>query len=136
MHSKNWPGWPVWDTQADETRVLEVLRSGIWSRAGVVTEFEKKWAEAIGAKRALAVVNGTNALIASLVNLGIGGGDEVIVLPTHLLQLSLRIANRANACFADIDRNTFQIDPEQIELKINPRNRGFFLFIFLAFLPI
>jgi len=41
----------------------------------VVTEFETKWAEIIGAKRCLSVVNGTNALITALVQQGIGGGD-------------------------------------------------------------
>jgi dTDP-4-amino-4,6-dideoxygalactose transaminase len=125
VHSKNWPGWPVWDTQADETRVLEVLRSGIWSRAGVVTEFEKKWAETIGAKRALAVVNGTNALIASLVNLGIGGGDEVIVPPyTFIATIIAVLQTGAMPVFADIDRTTFQIDPDKIEQKITPQTRA------------
>ena len=69
---------------------LEVLRSGVWSRANVVTDFEAKWAQAVGAKRSLAVVNGTNALITALAQLNIRGGDEVLVPVsyTHLIAVT------------------------------------------------
>ncbi|HZK60602.1 MAG TPA: DegT/DnrJ/EryC1/StrS family aminotransferase, partial [Anaerovoracaceae bacterium] len=67
VRTKGWPGWPIWIPETDEKQVIEVLRSGVWSRAKVVSEFEKKWAELIGTKRCLAVVNGTNALSASLI---------------------------------------------------------------------
>jgi len=59
--------------------LLEVIRSGIWSRGNVVSEFEAKWAAALGVKRSLAVVNGTNAIMAALAQLDIRGGDEVLV---------------------------------------------------------
>jgi hypothetical protein len=69
VRTKPWPDWPVWDAAADEKQVLEVLRSGVWCRVGVeksvVTDFEEKWAQILGARRCLAVVNGTNALIIS-----------------------------------------------------------------------
>ena len=58
VRTKPWPVWPMWIPETDEEQVLKALRSGVWSRAGVVAEFEKKWAETIGAKRCLAVVNG------------------------------------------------------------------------------
>src|SRR6056297_2178279 len=81
VREKGWPGWPVWKSEKDEERVIEVLRSGNWWRGAgnVVEEFEKKWAETIGAKRCVATVNGTNSLVISLFRLGIGPGDEVIV---------------------------------------------------------
>ena len=78
VRTKGWMDWPMWDPETDEERVIEVLRSGIWSRASVVDEFEKKWAEMIGTKRCLATNNGTYALITSLRQLDIGAGDEVI----------------------------------------------------------
>ncbi len=81
VRTAGWPKWPIWEPETDEKRVLEVLRSGVWSRADVVTEFEKKWAETVGAKRCLTLVNGTNALITSLIQLDIGAGDEVLVPP-------------------------------------------------------
>jgi perosamine synthetase len=125
VRTKGWPGWPIWKPETDEKQVLEVLRSGVWSRAGVVTEFEKKWAEAIGTKRCLAVVNGTNALIAALVNLGIGGGDEVIVPPyTFIATIAAVLQTGAMPVFVDTDQETFQIDAEKIEAKITPRTRA------------
>src|SRR6476619_3708409 len=81
VRTKDWPKWPQWNSETDEKRVLEVLRSGVWSRQNTVTEFENKWAQTVGAKRCLTVVNGTNALFVSLVQHDIGAGDEVIVPP-------------------------------------------------------
>ena len=62
-----WSEWPIWNRETDEPPVLEVLRSGVWSRSKVVTQFENEWAKTIGAKRCLTTVNGTNAMICSLV---------------------------------------------------------------------
>lgn len=125
VRTKGWPGWPIWNPETDEEQVLKVLRSGVWSRAAVVSEFEKKWAEAIGTKRCLAVVNGTNAIIAALVNLGIGGGDEVIVPPyTFIATVIAVIQTGAMPVFVDTDPETFQIDAEKIEAKITPRTRA------------
>lgn len=125
VHKKGWPVWPQWNQETDEARFLEVLRSGVWSRAAVVEEFEQKWAEIIGTKRCLAVINGTNALIASLVNLGIGGGDEVIVPPyTFVATVLAVIQTGAIPVFADTDPDSFQIDPEKIKSKISPRTKA------------
>lgn len=125
VRSEVWPRWPMWDPATDEKRVIEVLRSGIWSRASVVTEFEQKWAETVGAKRSLAVVNGTNAIIASLVQLGIGGGDEVIIPPYTFIATAVAVlATGAMPVFVDVDPATFQIDPGKIEEKITPRTRA------------
>ncbi|MDR1667389.1 MAG: DegT/DnrJ/EryC1/StrS family aminotransferase, partial [Bacteroidales bacterium] len=74
VHSTPWPAWPRWTPETDEPRLLEVMRSGVWSRAGVVKEFEQAWAKMIGAKRCLALVNGTGALHTALAQLGVGGG--------------------------------------------------------------
>ena len=125
VRTGSWPSWPVWNPETDEKLFLEVLRSGVWSRAKVVTEFEKKWAEIVGTKRCLAVINGTNALIASMVCLGIGGGDEVIVPPyTFVATVLAVIQTGAIPVFADTDPDTFQIDPETIESKITPRTKA------------
>src|SRR5690606_9677333 len=61
VRTKGWQKWPMWNPATDEKRLLEVIRSGVWSRAGVVSEFEKKWAATVGSKRCLTLVNGTNA---------------------------------------------------------------------------
>ena len=125
VRSKPWPTWPIWNAETDEQRILEVLRSGVWSRNKVVAEFEEKWAETIGTKRCLAVVNGTNALIASLVQLDIGGGDEVIVPPyTFIATVAAVLATGAMPVFVDTDPETFQIDPDKIEAKITSHTRA------------
>jgi len=76
----NFPAWPVWDSK-DENAILPVLRSGVWSRAGVVSQAEDKFAKMMGTNYSLLTTNGTNALITSLRALGIEGGDEVITTP-------------------------------------------------------
>lgn len=123
--SPSWPSWPVWNRETDEKRLLEVIRSGVWSRNKVVAEFEQRWAEVIGSKRSLAVVNGTNALNTSLAQLEVGWGDEVLVTPyTFIASVSSILFNGAIPVFVDVDPETFQMDPEKIEAKITPRTRA------------
>ena len=125
IFTKVWPVWPQWKSDQYDERLLKVMRSGVWSRDKVVTEFEKKWAETIGTKRSLAVVNGTNALIATLVQLGIGGGDEVLVTPyTWISSIQAVLMAGAMPVFVDIDPETYQIDPGKIEAKITPRTKA------------
>jgi perosamine synthetase len=128
VRTKGWHEWPVWDKK-DEAAVVEVLRSGIWCRVErgghVVTEFEKQWAGLIGSKRCLAMVNGTNSLITSLNMLNVGAGDEVIVTPyTFIATINAILEVGAMPVFADIDPETFQIDPVKIEQKITSRTRA------------
>lgn len=120
-----WPKWPRWVPETDEPRVLEVLRSGVWSRAGVVTEFEKEWAQTIGTKRCIALVNGTNSLVTALGQFGIGAGDEVLVPPyTFIATVTAVLSNNAVPVFVDIDPLTYQMDPAKIEAKITPRTKA------------
>jgi len=121
----NWPKWPIWDPETDEHFLLESIRSGIWSRNKIVGEFEKEWAKTLGAKRCLTVVNGTNSLITSLIQLGIGAGDEVIIPPyTYIATAQAVLATGAIPVFVDTDPATFQIDATKIEAKVTPRTRA------------
>jgi len=125
FETHDWPEWPIWNPATDEKKLLEVMRSGIWSRNKVVSEFEQKYAEVIGAKRCLAVVNGTNALNASLAQLEIGWGDEVLVTPyTFIASVSCILFNGAKPVFVDIDPETFQMNPEKIEEKITSKTKA------------
>lgn len=124
-HQGGWPKWPAWDPLADEPKLLETMRRGAWSRGGLTTEFEEKWAELIGTKRALAVVNGTNALNTALAQLEIGWGDEVLVTPyTFIASVSCILFNGAIPIFVDVDPETFQMDPRKIEAKIGPKTKA------------
>ncbi len=125
VRTQSWPTWPIWKPETDEKQLLEVIRSGVWSRAAVVNEFEAKWAETVGAKRSLAVMNGTNALITALMQLDIRGGDEVLIPPyTFIGTVAPVIATGAMPVFVDVDPETFQIDPAKIEAKITPRTKA------------
>lgn len=130
-----WPKWPVWDIDNDEKKVLEVLRSGVWSRKNVVTEFENKWAETNGSKRCLSVVNGTNALIIAMIQSNIGAGDEVIIPPyTFIACAQAVLATGAIPVFVDTDPETFQMDATKLEAKITSRTRAI-MPVHLAGLP-
>lgn len=123
-HEGGWPSWPLWKKDYED-RVLSVLRSGVWSRAGVTAEFERRWAGMVGAKRCLSVVNGTNSLITAMSQFEIGIGDEVIVPPyTFVASVQAVLMNGAIPVFADIDKETFQIDPTNIEDKITSRTKA------------
>lgn len=121
---QRWPKWPRWVPETDEPRVLEVLRSGVWSRASVVSEFEKEWGNTIGTKRCLTLVNGTNALVTALAQFGVGAGDEVLVPPyTFISTVTAVLSNNAVPVFVDIDPLTYQMDPAKIEEKITSRTK-------------
>jgi dTDP-4-amino-4,6-dideoxygalactose transaminase len=119
-------GWPV-VSERDEQALLEVLRSGRWgSHAGnKAREFEQRFAEFHQAKYAVTVANGTAALEVALRAAGIGFGDEVIVPPyTFIATASACLMVDAIPVFADIDPETYQIDPRSVEQRITPRTRA------------
>jgi len=126
VRAKAWPAWPQWDKSAEE-HVISILRSGNWYRGqgNTVTQFEKAYAELLGAKRCVCTVNGTNALLTALHALDVGVGDEVIVSPyTFIATYNVVIGSCALPVFADTDPETFQINPDTIEERITERTRA------------
>jgi len=123
VHPGPWPRWPYWDQQA-ETGLVEMFRSGRWWRGGGehVAEFEKKYAELMGAPRCLATASGTTALLTAMNVLGVDAGDEVLVSPfTFIATYNVIFATRALPVFVDSDPETFLLDPSAIEAKITER---------------
>jgi len=126
VRTKSWPSWPIWDKSAEES-IRSVLRSGIWCRLGgtKVSEFEKMYAELMGAKRCLATASGTTALLVAMHVLGIDAGDEIIVSPyTFIATYNVVFLTKALPVFADTDPETFQINPAKIEERINERTKA------------
>jgi len=126
VRTSGWLNWPVWDADAEKP-MLEVLRSGDWFRlrGTKVDEFEKAYAELIGARRVLATASGTTALETALHVLDVDAGDEVIVSPyTFIATYNVVFNQKALPVFADTDQETFTIDPNKIEEKINERTKA------------
>ncbi len=126
--NKKWPEWPYKDQNVlDE--ITKTTESGIWcriqSKNGTVPTFEKKYAEMIGVKRCVAVGSGTQALHTSVEALGLGPGDEIITSPyTDPGTISAILSARALPVLADIDRLSFQIDPDDVERRITPNTKA------------
>lgn len=90
-----------------------------------VEEFEEKFAAFIGTKYAVAVSSCTAALHLSLIAAGVSDSDEVITVPfTFIATINSILYQRAKPVFADIDPDTFIIDPDKIMDKITPRTKA------------
>lgn len=110
-----------------EKRYLnKAIDSGYVSTIGpFVAEFEKRFAEYLGAVRAVSTQSGTGALHISLHELGIGKGDEVIVPAlTFIATVNPIIYVGAKPVFVDVDIRTWTIDPEEIERNITRRTKA------------
>src|SRR5215204_4849815 len=126
VRTKPFPAWPVF-AKAEEERLLATLRSGMWGKLDgpEVGEFEKRFAAMHGCKHGIGVVNGTVSLRIALMAAGIRAQDEVIVPPyTFFSTASAVIEANAIPVFADIDLDTFNIDPGAIKAAITPRTRA------------
>jgi dTDP-4-amino-4,6-dideoxygalactose transaminase len=104
-----------------------VLRSGRWYRGSgeQVPQFEKAYAELLGAKRCLATASGTTALIVGMHVLDVDAGDEVIVSPfTFIASYNAILVHKALPVLADTDPLTLTMDPASIESRITERTRA------------
>ena len=126
VRTRPFPAWPIFGAE-EEDRLLRVLRSGNWGRLDgtEVAEFERRFATMHGCRHAIAVVNGTVALRIALLAAGIRAEDEVIVPPYTFVATATSVLE-ANAIpvFADIDLDTFNLDPAAVKAAITPRTRA------------
>ncbi|HEY9294674.1 MAG TPA: DegT/DnrJ/EryC1/StrS family aminotransferase [Microlunatus sp.] len=120
------PSWPMHDA-AEETAVLDVLRSGKWgsTHGDVVATFESEFADYQDAGHAICMTNGTIGISVALRAAGVGVGDEVIVPPyTFIATASAALLIGAVPIFADIDPSTHLLDPVAAERAITPRTKA------------
>jgi perosamine synthetase len=121
------PPWPLVDAEAlaEITRVITEETLCPVGAEGTQGEFERAFAAMHGRKYGLAVNGGTAALMLGLHGAGVLPGDEVIASPfTWGASVSCILQNLAIPIFADIDPNTFTLDPDSIERKITPRTKA------------
>src|SRR5262249_34623299 len=110
------------DVQAAVQRVLESQRFILGPE---VEAFERELAAYCGAAHAVGVSSGTDALLVSLMALGIGPGDEVLTSPYSFFASAGVIARlHARPVFADIDPATFNLDPEAARRALTSRSRA------------
>jgi perosamine synthetase len=114
-----------WDND-DIAAVSKVIQSGVyWTTGPTLKEFEGKIADYIGAKYAVAFSSGTTALHSALVAQGIKEGDEVIVPSFSFISTAnAALFERAVPVFADIERKTFGLDPEDVKEKITDKTKA------------
>jgi dTDP-4-amino-4,6-dideoxygalactose transaminase/glycosyltransferase involved in cell wall biosynthesis len=111
--------------EEEVAEVVDTLRSG-WLGTGPKAErFEREFAEQVGVKHAVSLNSCTAGLFLSLVALGIGDGDEVITTPlTFAATVNVIEHVGARPVLADIDPQTLNISPAQVEGAVTPRTRA------------
>ncbi|MDN4492222.1 UDP-4-amino-4,6-dideoxy-N-acetyl-beta-L-altrosamine transaminase [Ureibacillus aquaedulcis] len=109
----------------DIQAVVDILRSSFLTQGPKIEEFEAAIAEYVGAKYAVAFSNGTAALHGACFAAGIGEGDEVITTPiTFAASANCVRYVGGTVVFADINRNTYNINPYEIEKKITSKTKA------------
>lgn len=112
--------------QAEEALVCQAVQSGwISSNGKYIREFEEQFATFCGVAHGISTSNGTTALHLALHALGIGPGDEVII-PALTFVASANAVHYTGAIpiFADVEPNTWTIDPVAVERLITPRTKA------------
>jgi perosamine synthetase len=105
--------------------VTEVLQSGMIAQGRRVAELEERWAAYCGSKHAIALSNGTVALMSIWAGLGLGAGDEVITVShTFNATVSSILFTGASPVFVDIEPDTYLMDAGRIEAAITSRTRA------------
>ena len=105
--------------------VTEVLQSGMLAQGKRVKELEDGWAEYVGVRHAIAMGNGTLALMAIFAGIGLEPGDEVITVShTFAATANAILSTGATPVFVDIEPDTYLIDAKKIEKAITPRTRA------------
>lgn len=118
--------WPIFDDK-DINAVTEIAQSGAWGNpdcAGIVEQIEKEFATYCGSKYALTCVNGSVALRLALIACGVRPGDEVIVPPyTFIATASIVLEANCVPVFVDIDPETYNMDPKEVEKAITGKTK-------------
>jgi perosamine synthetase len=119
---------PMASADLDDTdieAVLDVLRTGRLALGPKIIEFERAMADYIGTRHAVAVNSGTAALHLIVKALAIGAGDEVLV-PSFTFAASVNafLYEGATPVFVEIERDTYNLDPADLEQRITPRTRA------------
>ncbi len=101
-------------------KIDDLIKKGIFILGDEVKEFEKKMQDYLGVKHAIGVANGSDALFLAILALDLPAGSEVITTPfTFFSSTSCIIRNNLKPVFVDVNKDTYNIDVDKIEDKIN-----------------
>src|ERR1700735_4451486 len=110
--------------ESDIQAVVDVLRSDWLTTGPRVEEFEEAFAAWVGAKYAVSFSSGTAALHAAAFTGGLKAGDEAITTPmTFAATANCVLYQDATPVFADVSRDTLNLDPEQVSKRISSNTR-------------
>ena len=110
---------------ADIQAVVDVLKGDFLTCGPHITSLEKALCDLTGAKYCIAISNGTAALHVACLAAGVGPGDEVITTPiTFAASANCALYCGATPVFADINPETYNIDPADIERKITDKTKA------------
>jgi UDP-4-amino-4,6-dideoxy-N-acetyl-beta-L-altrosamine transaminase len=111
--------------ESDIAEVVEVLKSDFLTTGPKVAEFEKALCNYVGAKHSIAVNSGTSALDIAMGALNFPSGSEVITTPfTFVASSNCILYNNYKPVFADIDKETYNIDPNEVRKKITEKTKA------------
>jgi perosamine synthetase len=109
----------------EEEYVLSALRSGVLGLGPFARRFEEEFAAFCGAAHGITCSSGTAGLHLLVRAAGLGPGDEVITAPiSFVASANVMLYERATPVFADVDPDTFVLDPAAVEAAITPRTRA------------
>ena len=114
------PYFEPWITNNDKKMIMNTLNQRWLTNGPVLKKFEKKFSKIIDAKYSIGVSSATHGLHLCLKSIGISKGDEVIV-PTMTFAATADAVTYCGAkpILVDVNKNNFNISPEQIKKKIN-----------------
>ncbi len=111
-------------TEIDDA-LIQVAEDGHYILGQNVKELEAKISAYCGCRYGVGVASGTDALLLSLVALGVGPGDEIITTPFSFIATADSIAlTGATPVFADIDARTFNLSPERVEAAVTAKTKA------------
>ncbi|WP_087569515.1 UDP-4-amino-4,6-dideoxy-N-acetyl-beta-L-altrosamine transaminase [Paenibacillus sp. MY03] len=114
-----------WIDDEDIAAVVDVLQGDFITQGPAIERFERAVAEYVGAKYVVAFSNGTAALHGACYAAGISPGDEVITTPiTFLASSNCILYCGGTPVFADIRPDTYNLDPDDVERKINSKSKA------------
>ncbi len=125
VRNKPYPGWPLFGGE-EISAVAKAVESGKWGTRGpLAEEFERRFAQLCHSKYCVSLTSGTTALYLALWVCGVEPGDEVVVPPyTFIATANAAAMLGAVPVFADIDPETFCLDPKSVEELITPRTKA------------